>query len=307
MRCHRQPPVHHLRRLRVLLRDQLRRGRRAGDRLPGRANLTRLRVLPRAVRAVHGARLPGRKPRHDRHHGAAAVSRCWSATASTRSGSACILVMYIELGQISPPIGINLFVIQSIWNGKLSEVVMRHDPVPPHHVPAARVADGVPAARHVAADTHEFLNRRRKCDASQGQDRGHHRRRAEPGRGHRQRPRHRPALRPGGRPRSWRWTAIAVSPRKPRSSRAPKGGDCVAFEADVTREATLPRRWTRRERFGRLDILHYNVGVSLAGGDAPLDRDHRGGLRPRLRDQPARLRSWRASTRCRSCGRSDRA
>ncbi len=34
-----------------------------------------------------------------------------------------ILVIYIELGQISPPIGINLFVIQSIWNGKLIEVV----------------------------------------------------------------------------------------------------------------------------------------------------------------------------------------
>jgi tripartite ATP-independent transporter DctM subunit len=35
-----------------------------------------------------------------------------------------ILVMFIELGQISPPIGINLFVIQSIWDGKLSEVVL---------------------------------------------------------------------------------------------------------------------------------------------------------------------------------------
>ena len=35
-----------------------------------------------------------------------------------------ILVMYVELGQISPPIGINLFVIQSIWNGELSDVVM---------------------------------------------------------------------------------------------------------------------------------------------------------------------------------------
>ena len=34
-----------------------------------------------------------------------------------------ILVIYIELGQISPPIGINLFVIQSIWDGKLIEVV----------------------------------------------------------------------------------------------------------------------------------------------------------------------------------------
>ncbi len=35
-----------------------------------------------------------------------------------------ILVLFIELGQISPPIGINLFVIQSIWDGKLGDVVM---------------------------------------------------------------------------------------------------------------------------------------------------------------------------------------
>jgi C4-dicarboxylate transporter, DctM subunit len=35
-----------------------------------------------------------------------------------------ILVLFVELGQISPPIGINLFVIQSIWDGKLSEVVL---------------------------------------------------------------------------------------------------------------------------------------------------------------------------------------
>ncbi len=35
-----------------------------------------------------------------------------------------VLVIFIELGQISPPIGINLFVIQSIWDGKLSEVVI---------------------------------------------------------------------------------------------------------------------------------------------------------------------------------------
>ena len=41
-----------------------------------------------------------------------------------------ILVMFIELGQISPPIGINLFVIQSIWDGKLSEVVT--GPIPFH-------------------------------------------------------------------------------------------------------------------------------------------------------------------------------
>jgi C4-dicarboxylate transporter, DctM subunit len=35
-----------------------------------------------------------------------------------------ILVLYVELGQISPPIGINLFVIQSIWDGELKDVVM---------------------------------------------------------------------------------------------------------------------------------------------------------------------------------------
>ena len=34
-----------------------------------------------------------------------------------------ILVLFIELGQISPPIGINLFVIQSIWDGKLKDIV----------------------------------------------------------------------------------------------------------------------------------------------------------------------------------------
>jgi C4-dicarboxylate transporter, DctM subunit len=35
-----------------------------------------------------------------------------------------VLVVFIELGQISPPLGINLFVIQSIWTGKLADVVM---------------------------------------------------------------------------------------------------------------------------------------------------------------------------------------
>jgi NAD(P)-dependent dehydrogenase (short-subunit alcohol dehydrogenase family) len=46
-------------------------------------------------------------------------------------------------------------------------------------------------------------------------------------------------------------------------------GACVAFEADVTKEATLAAAVAHaRERFGRVDILHYNVGVSIAGGDA---------------------------------------
>jgi tripartite ATP-independent transporter DctM subunit len=34
------------------------------------------------------------------------------------------VVFFVELGQISPPIGINLFVIQSIWNGKFKDVVL---------------------------------------------------------------------------------------------------------------------------------------------------------------------------------------
>ena len=49
------------------------------------------------------------------------------------------------------------------------------------------------------------------------------------------------------------------------------GGECAAFEADVTREATLKAMADARQRWGRVDILHYNVGLSLAGGDAPLD------------------------------------
>jgi len=35
-----------------------------------------------------------------------------------------VLVVFIEMGQISPPIGINLFVIQSLWRGTLSDVVL---------------------------------------------------------------------------------------------------------------------------------------------------------------------------------------
>ena len=50
-------------------------------------------------------------------------------------------------------------------------------------------------------------------------------------------------------------------------------GECVAFEADVTREATLATAMAEaRRRFGRIDILHYNVGMSLGGGDAPLEK-----------------------------------
>ncbi|MFH1381476.1 MAG: SDR family NAD(P)-dependent oxidoreductase [Chloroflexota bacterium] len=49
------------------------------------------------------------------------------------------------------------------------------------------------------------------------------------------------------------------------------GGECVAFEADVTKEATLGAAIAAAEkRWGRIDILHYNVGVSVGGGDTSL-------------------------------------
>jgi NAD(P)-dependent dehydrogenase (short-subunit alcohol dehydrogenase family) len=50
---------------------------------------------------------------------------------------------------------------------------------------------------------------------------------------------------------------------------AKEGGECIAFEADVTKEATLQAAVAAAERrWGRVDILHNNVGVSIAGGDA---------------------------------------
>jgi NAD(P)-dependent dehydrogenase (short-subunit alcohol dehydrogenase family) len=48
-------------------------------------------------------------------------------------------------------------------------------------------------------------------------------------------------------------------------------GECLAFEADVTQETTLAAAIaSAAERWGRVDILHNNVGVSLGGGDVPL-------------------------------------
>jgi len=54
---------------------------------------------------------------------------------------------------------------------------------------------------------------------------------------------------------------------------AKEGGTCIAFAADVTKEATLQAAVAEAMRlWGRIDILHNNVGVSLAGGDAsPLE------------------------------------
>jgi NAD(P)-dependent dehydrogenase (short-subunit alcohol dehydrogenase family) len=54
-------------------------------------------------------------------------------------------------------------------------------------------------------------------------------------------------------------------------ARAQGGGQCLAFEADVCSESTLAAMVrAARERWGRVDILHYNVGISIAGGDAPV-------------------------------------
>ena len=51
-----------------------------------------------------------------------------------------------------------------------------------------------------------------------------------------------------------------------------EGGECVAFEADVTREATLATAMQSAvDRWGRIDILHNNVGVSVGGGDKPIE------------------------------------
>src|SRR6202021_4073154 len=50
-----------------------------------------------------------------------------------------------------------------------------------------------------------------------------------------------------------------------------KGNSAVAFKADVTQEAELKAMVADAQaRWGRVDILHNNVGVSLAGGDAEL-------------------------------------
>src|ERR1700755_3361689 len=52
---------------------------------------------------------------------------------------------------------------------------------------------------------------------------------------------------------------------------AAKGGIAVAFKADVTREAEIKAMVSDAHgRWGRIDILHNNVGVSLSGGDAEL-------------------------------------
>lgn len=50
-----------------------------------------------------------------------------------------------------------------------------------------------------------------------------------------------------------------------------EGGEAVAFKADITREEDIIAAiGEARSRWGSVDVLHNNVGVSLGGGDADL-------------------------------------
>ena len=52
-----------------------------------------------------------------------------------------------------------------------------------------------------------------------------------------------------------------------------EGGDAVPFRADVTDEADIAEMVADAcDRWGRLDILHNNVGISVAGGDAEISK-----------------------------------
>ncbi len=52
---------------------------------------------------------------------------------------------------------------------------------------------------------------------------------------------------------------------------AAEKGEAIAFQADVVKESSLAEAVAfAHRRWGRIDILHNNVGVSIGGGDAPL-------------------------------------
>jgi NAD(P)-dependent dehydrogenase (short-subunit alcohol dehydrogenase family) len=64
---------------------------------------------------------------------------------------------------------------------------------------------------------------------------------------------------------------LIASAEETAAMAAREGGECVPFQADVTEERTLAAMVAEaRRRWGRVDILHNNVGVSIAGGDKPL-------------------------------------
>ncbi len=66
---------------------------------------------------------------------------------------------------------------------------------------------------------------------------------------------------------------LIASAEETAAMAAKEGGECVPFAADVTNEETLTAAMAAADaRWGRIDILHNNVGVSIAGGDAsPLE------------------------------------
>src|SRR5258705_2929360 len=67
------------------------------------------------------------------------------------------------------------------------------------------------------------------------------------------------------------------------------GGEGVAYAADVTREQALAAMVEPvRERWGRIDILDYNVGISIAGGDAPLHQITQEAFHPIATTNPPR-------------------
>ncbi len=80
------------------------------------------------------------------------------------------------------------------------------------------------------------------------------------------------------------------------------GGVAAAFEADVTRDEALAAMVEdARTRWGRIDVLHNNVGVSIAGGDAELLDLTRPPSIGASRST-SRARSSRANTSFQSCG-----
>lgn len=58
------------------------------------------------------------------------------------------------------------------------------------------------------------------------------------------------------------------------------GGEAVAWQTDVTDEPAIAEMFEAcMDRWGRVDVLHNNVGVSLTGGDAPITEIDREALR----------------------------
>ena len=50
-----------------------------------------------------------------------------------------------------------------------------------------------------------------------------------------------------------------------------EGGEAAAHAADVTIESDMEGMVTAcNDRWGRVDVLHNNVGISVEGGDAPV-------------------------------------